>query len=138
MKKTGLLFLLFFPLLAGSLFAQSPQSYQLSTHVLDTSLGKPAAGVCVALYKMNLETREFEFVDAGHTDQQGRINGFLPSGTDHYGVYKLRFDTAPYFENQQISSIYPYIEVIFILEGEEHYHIPITVSANGYSTYRGS
>ncbi len=54
------------------------------------------------------------------------------------GLYRLHFETDPYFAAQGLRSIYPYVEVTFRIEGEGHYHIPITMSANGYSTYRGN
>ncbi|MCY6293643.1 hydroxyisourate hydrolase [Bacteroides fragilis] len=50
----------------------------------------------------------------------------------------LKFYTEPYFLEQGLKSIYPFVEVIFRIEGKKHYHIPITMSANGYSTYRGN
>ena len=59
-----------------------------------------------------------------------------PRGND--GVYKLKFETEPYFEAHGEESIYPFVEVVFRIEGDGHYHIPITMSANGYSTYRGN
>ncbi|MGN1091847.1 MAG: hydroxyisourate hydrolase [Alphaproteobacteria bacterium] len=53
-------------------------------------------------------------------------------------MYKLRFYTAPYFKSQNLKSVYPYIEIVFEMTGNGHYHIPLTVSANGYSTYKGN
>ncbi|MCD7973228.1 MAG: hydroxyisourate hydrolase [Candidatus Azobacteroides sp.] len=138
--KKAILFPFFFLIFSFFTFlsAQTDGSYQLSTHILDIHEGKPATGVTIILYKYNEENREFEITDMGKTDENGRVNGFLPSTKNNEGIYKLMFETAPYFVNQQVSSIYPYIEVIFRIEGKDHYHIPITVSANGYSTYRGS
>ena len=119
----------------------SAQKYQLSTHMLDVSQGTPARGVAVTLYESAPDT------DAGwrvaarrQTDRNGRIADLLPVGRPgaNDGVYKLRFETEPYFTARNRTSIYPYVEVVFRIEGDGHYHIPITMSANGYSTYRGN
>lgn len=73
------------------------------------------------------------------TDRNGRIADLLPlGGQPNDGVYRLRFETAPYFEALGERSIYPWVEVVFRIEGRGHYHIPITMSANGYATYRGN
>ncbi len=120
--------------------AQAGETFQLSTHILDIQRGKPAAGVTIVLFRFNEENREFEIIDMGRTDENGRIPNFLRQepGKSNEGVYKLQFDIRPYFTAQETESIYPAIEVMFQLQGEDHYHIPITLSANGYSTYRGN
>ncbi|MCC8174380.1 MAG: hydroxyisourate hydrolase [Odoribacter sp.] len=79
-----------------------------------------------------------EKIVTGRTDENGRIANLLPQTKSNEGRYKLHFNTLPYFEKQNIKSIYPYIEVIFEITGNTHFHIPITLSANGYSTYRGN
>ena len=136
MGTAGLAVLLF----AGRAVAQEPV-YQLSTHMLDVSQGAPARGVAVTLYESAPDT------DAGwrvaarrQTDRNGRIADLLPVGRPgaNDGVYTLRFETEPYFTARNRTSIYPYVEVVFRIEGDGHYHIPITMSANGYSTYRGN
>ena len=58
--------------------------------------------------------------------------------TSNIGVYKLIFRVQPYFESQKLESFYPFVEVVFEIKDNEHYHVPITLSANGYSTYRGN
>lgn len=118
--------------------AQNAPAYRLSTHILDINKGLPAAGVGITLYKQTLSGDGFEPVASGKTDAQGRISDFLPAGADHTGIYKLRFETEPYFKSQGLESIYPFVEIIFRIEGQGHYHIPLTMSANGYSTYRGN
>ncbi|MCD7937357.1 MAG: hydroxyisourate hydrolase [Tannerellaceae bacterium] len=138
MKRVYLVFVLLSCMICGKLFAQTEETYQLSTHILDIHLGKPASGVTIILFKYNTETSAFEIIDMGKTDENGRVNQFLPAGVNNEGAYKLQFDTLPYFTNQGIESIYPAIEVLFQIKDQTHYHIPITVSANGYSTYRGS
>lgn len=74
------------------------------------------------------------------TDKNGRVSDFLPQteGVDNAGVYKLKFFVAPYFESQQTETFYPFIEVVFEIKDDKHYHVPITLSAFGYSTYRGN
>lgn len=134
MKK--LLILCMFVLFAGMSYAG--QSYQLSTHILDISKGNPASNVEVVLYKLGKDGVTWEQAGKGTTDKNGRIGSFLSEDKDNRGVYKLQFMVAPYFKAQKLKSIYPYIEVVFEIKDKSHYHIPITVSANGYGTYRGS
>lgn len=123
---------------ASSAMSQKKAEYQLSTHILDVSLGQPAPNVVVALYKLDPVKNDFVVITSAVTDANGRVADLLPTDTNNTGTYKLRFETAPYFYKQQLNSIYPFIEVVFNIEGKGHYHIPITLSANGYSTYRGN
>lgn len=119
--------------------AQTPkESYQLSTHILDIQKGSPAPGVPILLYRWNPSDETWAQIDEGVTDRNGRIADFLSHKNNNEGIYKLRFETAPYFAGQKEKSIYPFIEVIFQIRGNGHYHIPLTVSANVYSTYRGN
>ena len=119
-------------------FAQKSVTYQLSTHMLDISKGQPAPHVTVTLYKLDSITDNWKQITTGKTDENGRIANLLPLPKDNSGIYKLKFETTPYFKAQNLNSIYPYVEVVFRIEGKGHYHIPITMSANGYSTYRGN
>jgi 5-hydroxyisourate hydrolase len=100
----------------------------LSTHVLDTALGRPAPGVPVQLVDASGES-----LADGVTDTDGRVaslGGELPSGT-----YALRFEVAVY----QPDGFYPEVSVTFtVAEDERHYHVPLLLSPYGYSTYRGS
>lgn len=125
-------------LFAGRAVAQDPV-FQLSTHMLDLSQGSPAADVAVKLYGQSPD-ETWRLLAERTTDRNGRIADLLPVAGTHGndGIYKLRFETEPYFEAQGMRSIYPFVEVIFRIEGDGHYHIPITMSANGYSTYRGN
>ncbi len=74
------------------------------------------------------------------TDANGRIPDFLKNGkgVDHKGIYKLTYFTAPYFKSLGEQSFYPFIEVVFEITDGNHYHVPITLSPFGYSTYRGN
>ena len=131
----------FFPLvvlfigLANVNFAKA-ETFQLSTHILDISRGTPAPDVEIVLYKKVAEN--WVLVSSKKTDKNGRIADFLPQNKDNSGVYKLHFKTEDYFKTQNLPTIYPFVDVVFKIKGNGHYHIPITMSANGYATYRGN
>ena len=135
MKK---IFFLFFALVVTTLsFAQMP-TYQLSSHILDISKGAPAAGVTIKLEKQNEKNKEWTLVDEKVTDKNGRIGDFLDSKHDNTGIYKLIYMVSDYFKKENVESFYPFIEVVFQIKDKAHYHVPITLSAYGYSTYRGN
>ena len=119
-----------------SLYAQD-ESYQLSSHILDINTGYPAANVKISLYKQNSDG-DWAFVEAKVTDQNGRSKDFLSYTQDNRGIYKLTYHVGPYFESQRQNSFYPFIDVVFQITDENHYHVPITLSPFGYSTYRGN
>lgn len=104
----------------------------LSTHVLDTSLGRPAAGL-----RVTLESGSGGDLGEGVTDEDGRIATF---GVERLGAgdYRLRFDTGAYFTGLGTDAFYPEVVVTFAVEGDEHFHVPLLLSPYGYSTYRGS
>lgn len=118
------------------LLSYSQEEYQLSTHILDISKGKGASSVLVKLEKF--QNSVWVEIDQKSTDQNGRIKNFLQKNKSNIGIYKLVFFVKPYFELQKTDSFYPFVEVVFEIKDNEHYHIPITLSANGYSTYRGN
>jgi 5-hydroxyisourate hydrolase len=111
----------------------------ITTHVLDVSRGRPVAGLGVAL-EMRGPDGGWQQTGRGVTDADGRLRtlvdaapGLLP------GVYRLLFDTKPYFESQGVRAFYPEVVVTFeAAAGEAHYHVPLLLSPFGYSTYRGS
>jgi 5-hydroxyisourate hydrolase len=113
----------------------SASASTLSTHVLDTSTGRPAAGVPVTL-----ERADGTAVGSGVTDADGRLRDFLDAGaTLGEGVYRARFDVETYFARTGRPSFYPEVAILFrVGAGAEHYHVPLLLSAFGYSTYRGS
>lgn len=144
--KHFLLLLLLMPLIS---MAQNPQiatsasfaqhkEFQLSTHILDVSAGLPAEGVIIRLEKMNRKTQSWDFVSEKKTSENGRVNDFLPSENDNEGIYRFTFMVEDYFKNKDEETFYPFVEVAFKITGKNHYHVPITLSAFGYSTYRGS
>lgn len=108
----------------------------LSTHVLDVMRGKPAAGLEVRLYRITGDSRSE--IAAGKTDADGRIAA--PFGGDlQAGVYELLFFAGAYLQAQNAEVFYPQIPVQFLItSSSEKYHIPLLLSAFGYSTYRGS
>ena len=117
-------------------FAQK-NTYQLSSHILDVSQGMPATGVTIKLEKQNEFTQAWTKLDEKVTDSNGRITDFLP-GTNNKGIFRLTYFTKEYFSRTKTESFYPFIEVVFEIKDENHYHVPITLSAYGYSTYRGN
>ena len=110
----------------------------ISTHILDTALGRPAAGVAVMLEQLN-EGAWFELNKAA-TDADGRCKYLLPEGeASEPGIYRVHFATAVYYATQGLQGLYPYVEIVFeITETSQHYHIPLLLTANSYTTYRGS
>lgn len=111
----------------------------ITTHVLDTSLGRPAAGVPVVLELLTGEGN-WKLIGQGSTDADGRLAGLLPPGSTLVeGTYRLRFDTAAYFRARNAQSFYPNVTVVFtVRDPGQQYHIPLLLSPYAYSTYRGS
>ena len=103
----------------------------LSTHVLDISRGRPATGVVVTVTSVAGDR-----VAAGATDDDGRIQPL--GGSLGPGTYRLRFDTAGYFQRIGTTGFYPEVVVAFTITADEHYHVPLLLTPHGYSTYRGS
>lgn len=110
----------------------------ITSHVLDTSVGTPAAGVPVTLDR--LDGSGWKTLASGVTGDDGRLRDLLPDETQIApGTYRLRFDTAVYFRARGVETFYPQVEVIFLIkDAAQHYHVPLLVSPFGYSTYRGS
>ena len=131
-------FFLVILLLFSSLFFAQSSNFQLSSHILDIGLGQPAVGVPVMLEKLAKDQKTWVAIDQKITDKNGRIPDFLDSKADNQGIYRLTFLTANYFKAKNTASFYPFIEVVFQIEDQNHYHVPITLSPFGYSTYRGN
>jgi 5-hydroxyisourate hydrolase len=112
---------------------------RISTHILDLMHGKPATAVPLRLEKQN-SGGDWRLLTAARTDDDGRCPQLLPEGEDFSaGAYRLIFDTGSYFARQKVDGLYPVVEITFqAREGELHFHIPLLLSPNGYSTYRGS
>jgi 5-hydroxyisourate hydrolase len=110
----------------------------ISTHILDTALGRPAAGVPITLARMT--NGVWSLINDATTDADGRCKDLLPATQIlQAGTYRVHFETAAYYRQQSLTGLYPYVEIVFtVLDGEKHYHIPLLLTANGYTTYRGS
>ncbi len=129
-------FTLILIVLTSTMFGQEV-TYQLSSHILDITRGAPANGVSIKLDKMNSD-KTWSFVDEKITDENGRVPNFLKVQESNPGIYKLTFLVNDYFEKDNIESFYPFVEVVFEIKDLKHYHVPITLSPFGYSTYRGN
>jgi 5-hydroxyisourate hydrolase len=110
----------------------------ISTHILDTTRGKPAISVPVSLSRMS--NGLWTLVHEAITDGDGRCKYLLPPAELLLrGMYRVHFDTAFYFEQHGEKGLYPYVEIAFIVsDDKQHYHIPLLLTVNGYTTYRGS
>ncbi len=110
----------------------------ISTHILDITLGRPAAHISVTLARFDKKT--WTLINDSHTDVDGRCKDLLPPRQSlEPGTYRIHFDTAAYFLQHKIAGLYPYVEVVFTVSANErNYHIPLLLTANGYTTYRGS
>jgi 5-hydroxyisourate hydrolase len=111
----------------------------ITTHVLDLSRGRPAAGLTVRLEAVR-DGAGWTLLAQGTTDPDGRLRNLLLDGAPPApGRYRLVFDVGPYFEANGIEGFYPEVVVTFAVRHErEHYHVPLLLSPYGYSTYRGS
>ena len=111
----------------------------ISTHVLDLTRGKPAKDLPVRLERQE-SSSSWRLLTSAQTDQDGRCAQLLPANEVlSPGVYRLVFNIAGYYVPQKIDSLYPLVEIVFhVREGEQRFHIPLLLSPNGYTTYRGS
>lgn len=110
----------------------------ITTHVLDTRLGKPAADIDVVL-EIQESAGQWRELGRGTTNGDGRIGNLLTDEELSAGIYRLTFHTAAYFQATGTAAFYPSVCVTFQVERtDEHYHVPLLLSPFGYSTYRGS
>ncbi len=108
----------------------------ITTHILDTALGQPAAGVAVELYARDGEA--WFQIATGTTDADGRVKDLGPEKLQS-GTYQLRFDTQAYFAGIKTDTFFPEVSLTFAVQAsQEHYHVPLLLSPFAYSTYRGS
>lgn len=110
----------------------------ITTHILDTSLGRPASGVLVTLEVHAGES--WREVGRGATDADGRLRTLVPAGEAVVaGRYRITFDTGGYFERSGVAAFYPEVSVTFVVgDAGQHYHVPLLLNPFGFSTYRGS
>jgi len=111
---------------------------QLSTHILNTTLGRPASNVSITLDKQ--DGSEWVFIATHNTDEDGRVGAFLPAGVSlSEGNYRLTFQTGAYFKAIATEGFYPEVSIVFeVTKPNEHHHVPLLLNPFGYSTYRGS
>lgn len=108
----------------------------VTTHVLDTALGRPAAGVPVRL--LHQADEAIDVLASARTDDDGRVPVLGPD-TVEPGTYVVEFDTATYFSTTGQRSFFPKVTVFFtVTDPTEHFHVPLLLSPFAYSTYRGS
>ena len=110
----------------------------ITTHVLDTSLGRPAGDL-----EVTLEVHAgdgYRPIGRGATDADGRLRTLLPTGERLVaGSYRITFQTGAYFARQGVAGFYPEVSVTFqVRDPDQHFHVPLLLSPFGYSTYRGS
>lgn len=110
---------------------------QITTHVLNTSIGKPGKGIKIALKAFHQQS--WQTIAIGITNEDGRIANLLPANINLVpGNYQMSFDTLTYFEEQQVKGFYPEVNIHFTTFDQSHYHVPLLINPFGYSTYRGS
>ena len=113
--------------------ARSP----ITTHVLDTSIGRPAQGVAVVLER--IENGSAKAIARGETNADGRVADLLAPGSIERGTYRITFSTGEYYRKRNTACFYPEVSILFAIEATgEHYHVPLLLNPFGYSTYRGS
>ena len=109
---------------------------QVTSHILDITNGKPAGGVIIIFYRGGND--QWTEITRCKTDTDGRAKELQTGNNLVEGIYKLRFETKDYFDRLHTKTFYPYVEIIFEINSPDHYHVPLLLSAFGYSTYRGS
>jgi 5-hydroxyisourate hydrolase len=109
---------------------------RITSHVLDTSAGRPASGLAVRLER--LDPGGPAPLASATTDGDGRVRDWLPAGLPA-GRYRLVFETGAWFRAAGRDTLYPEVRIDFeVQDGVPHYHLPLLLSPFGYSTYRGS
>lgn len=108
----------------------------LSTHVLDTAVGRPASGVPLLLARSS--GGGWKPCGRGVTDLDGRCKSLLKDGKLKRGTYRITFGVSAYFKRTRQRSFYPTISIVFEVRDARHHHVPLLLSPWGYSTYRGS
>lgn len=112
----------------------------ITTHVLDVSAGRPAAGVTVVLERLDPGSHEWQQIGSSTTDDDGRARD-LGTDVSHQvqGEHRLTFGTGEYFQARGEQTFYPSVTIAFTVDqSDEHYHVPLLVSPFGFTTYRGS
>jgi 5-hydroxyisourate hydrolase len=109
----------------------------ITTHVLDTSLGKPAAALAVSLDVCDGDS--WRELGQGVTDADGRLRTFSPEVALSLGSYRLNFETAAYFRATSREAFFEHVTLEFrVVDASQHYHVPLLLTPFGYTTYRGT
>ena len=109
----------------------------ITSHVLDTSRGTPAAGITIRLESQSMDS-VWQTLNEAVTDLDGRVANLAPESLSA-GDYRISFLVAEYFGTQDLKSFYPVVRIEFKVDDpEQHYHVPLLLNPFGYSTYRGS
>lgn len=111
----------------------------ITTHILDTTTGKPGAGIPVVLERKT-HSAGWQAISEGMTDIKGRVDDLLSTREAFLpGHYRLIFETGPYFLLHSIECFFPQVTISFVVKDPmQQYHVPLLLSPFGYSTYRGS
>jgi len=108
----------------------------ITTHILDTGRGEAATGVTVILEMR--QASEWIPIGRGATDEKGRVTTLTEGRPMAAGTYRLTFDIGSYHRDQGLSPFFPEAKVTFsVRDTDQHYHVPLVISAFGYSTYKG-
>ncbi|NXF88034.1 HIUH hydrolase, partial [Eubucco bourcierii] len=114
-------------------------SGSLTTHVLNTATGLPATGIAIQVAQLQEPGTQWMELAQRWTDEDGRCSPLLVPEQVKAGTYKLRFETAPYWQGLGHTSFYPFVEVVFtITDPAQKFHVPLLISPFSYTTYRGS
>ncbi|XP_036440779.1 5-hydroxyisourate hydrolase isoform X2 [Colossoma macropomum] len=117
----------------------APLLSPLTTHVLNTGRGIPAANMNLSLYLLDATSSSWNLLRTGATNDDGRSPGLISKEAFIPGVYKMRFETGQYWEALGETCFYPYVEIVFtITDASQKFHVPLLLSRFSYSTYRGS
>ena len=106
----------------------------ITTHILDTATGRPAAAVPIRLERQERDGSWRE-VGSGVTDDDGRLRTLLPDGPAPHGTYRIHFDTRAHLG---ADAFFPAVQIEFVVRDDRHHHVPLLLSPFGYSSYRGS
>jgi 5-hydroxyisourate hydrolase len=109
----------------------------ITTHVLDTAAGRPGKAIAIELERA--DGAAWQPIGTGTTDDDGRLRTLTPAGPVAAGTYRLRFHTGAYLAAHHQAGFFPVVEIQFtVVDGTQHYHVPLLLSPYSYSTYRGS
>uniref|UniRef100_A0A3Q3X019 5-hydroxyisourate hydrolase n=1 Tax=Mola mola TaxID=94237 RepID=A0A3Q3X019_MOLML len=122
-----------------SITAMADSTSPLTTHVLNTAMGVPGSNMALSLHRQDLCTNAWSLINTGTTNDDGRCPGIISKHLFTAGVYKMRFETAQYWESLGEACFYPYVEIVFTIDDPSlKYHVPLLLSNFSYTTYRGS